>query len=115
ALIAHLIAASGRQAEMGGNIGRAALTLAAPAEGIHYVMEVSSYQIDLAPSLAPDVGVLLNITPDHLDRHGTLENYAAIKERLVTASGHAIVAVDDALTAAVADRLEATGKKVTRI
>ena len=45
---------------------------------------MSSYQIDLAPSLDPSVGILLNISEDHIDRHGTLENYAAVKERLVT-------------------------------
>src|SRR5690606_14525429 len=115
ALIAHLVASSGRDAQMGGNIGRAALTLAEPAPERIYVLEVSSYQIDLAPSLAPDIGILLNVTPDHLDRHGTLANYAAIKERLVAASRLAIVAVDDAITAAIAARLQAAGHALIRI
>ena len=47
-----------------------------------YVLELSSFQIDLMPSLKPDAGILTNITPDHLDRHGTMENYAAIKARM---------------------------------
>ena len=82
ALIAHLLTAAGRDVQLGGNIGRAVLSLDPPAER-HYVIECSSYQIDLAPSIDPTVGILLNLTPDHLDRHGTMEHYAAIKERLV--------------------------------
>src|SRR5690606_20924968 len=78
ALIAHLLAHAGRDTQLGGNIGRAVLTLDAPQAGRNYVIECSSYQIELSPSLTPDVGILLNLSPDHLDRHGTLENYAAI-------------------------------------
>src|SRR5690606_37352669 len=104
-----------REVEMGGNIGRPALSLAPPAPHLFYVLEISSYQIDLAPSLAPEIGILLNISPDHLDRHGTLDAYVAIKERLVRASKKAIVAVDDAHTVAIADRLEAEGASITRI
>src|SRR5690606_36989953 len=74
-----------------------------------------SYQIDLAPSAAADVAILLNITPDHLDRHGGFANYAAVKERLVAGSDHAVVAVDDAPSTAVAERLIRSGRKVTRI
>ena len=70
---------------MGGNIGTAILSLEPPADGRIHVIEMSSFQIDLAPSLDADVGVLLNLSPDHLDRHGTMEHYAAIKERLVAA------------------------------
>ena len=80
---------------MGGNIGRAVMTLDPPAGGRFYVVECSSYQIDLAPSINPTAGVLLNLTPDHLDRHGTMQHYAAIKERLVAGSETAIVGVDD--------------------
>ncbi len=64
---------------MGGNIGTAILSLAPPSPQRVHVVECSSFQIDLAPGLRPDVGLLLNITPDHLDRHGTLESYWSIK------------------------------------
>jgi len=115
ALTAHVLAAAGRDVQMGGNIGRAVMTLEPPAPGRHYVVECSSYQIDLAPTLDPTAGVLLNLTPDHLDRHGTMENYAAIKERLVAGSGKAIVGVDDEVCRAIAARLEAAGRDVVRI
>jgi UDP-N-acetylmuramoylalanine--D-glutamate ligase len=79
------------------------------------VIECSSYQIDLAPTLDPTVGILLNVTPDHLDRHGTMENYAAIKELLVTRSDIAVIAVDDAFTRAAAERLAQAGRRVIRV
>ena len=100
---------------MGGNIGRAVLTLDPPAPGRVYVVECSSYQIDLAPGLDTTVGILLNLTPDHLDRHGSMENYAAIKERLVAASGTAVIGVDDAWCEAIADRVALSGRSVIRI
>ncbi|OLP56530.1 UDP-N-acetylmuramoyl-L-alanine--D-glutamate ligase [Rhizobium rhizosphaerae] len=115
ALIAHILSASGRDAQMGGNIGRAVLTLDPPAPGRVYVVECSSYQIDLAPGLNPTVGILLNLTPDHLDRHGSMEHYAAIKERLVAASGTAVIGVDDAWCEAIADRVALSGRSVIRI
>jgi UDP-N-acetylmuramoylalanine--D-glutamate ligase len=83
-----------------------------------HVIECSSYQIDLAPSLDPAVGILLNVSEDHLDRHGTLAHYAAIKERLVAgvpAGGTAVIGVDDNWCAAAADRIEKLGKRVVRI
>ena len=115
ALISHMIAAAGRDAQMGGNIGQAILTLEPPAPGRHYVVECSSYQIDLAPSLDPTVGILLNLTPDHIDRHGTMQHYADVKARLVEASRTAVLGVDDPYCADIAERLERTGRKVTRI
>ncbi|HEX7074592.1 MAG TPA: UDP-N-acetylmuramoyl-L-alanine--D-glutamate ligase [Hyphomicrobiaceae bacterium] len=105
ALLAHLLRAAGRDVAMGGNIGTPILALPEPASGRVHVIEMSSFQIDLTPSLAPTVGVLLNLTPDHLDRHGTMEHYAAIKERLVTASCHPIIGVDDDYCQRIADRL----------
>ena len=83
------------------------LDLPPPADGRTHVVECSSYQIDLAPSLAPTVGLLINITPDHLDRHGDLAHYAAIKERLVAQSAIALVGVDDDLCRAICARLKA--------
>src|SRR5215468_5994747 len=72
ALVAHLLVAAGYSAERGGNIGTAILSLEPPRRGHAHVIECSSYQIDLAPSLDPSVGILLNVSEDHLDRHGTL-------------------------------------------
>ena len=119
ALIAHLFASANYDAQLGGNIGTAILSLDPPAPGRVHVIECSSFQIDLAPTLDPSVGILLNITEDHLDRHGTLANYAAIKERLVAGvqndGGSAIVGVDDNLCQAIADRIEQRGKRVERI
>lgn len=115
ALIAHILQSSGRDTQLGGNIGRAVLTLDPPKAGRFFVVECSSYQIDLAPTLNPTAGILLNVTPDHLDRHGTIQHYADIKERLVAGSGTAIVGVDDSYSERIADRVERAGTRVVRI
>jgi UDP-N-acetylmuramoylalanine--D-glutamate ligase len=116
ALVAHLLESAGHETELGGNIGTAILSLAPPARGRAHVIECSSYQIDLAPSLDPLSGILLNVSEDHLDRHGTLQEYAAVKERLVArAQGAAIVGVDDNWCQAAADRIEHAGKPVVRV
>jgi len=118
ALIAHLAASAGMDAQLGGNIGTAILSLTPPRAGRVHVIECSSYQIDLAPSLDPSIGILINLAEDHLDRHGTMENYAAVKERLVAgvpAQGTAIVGVDDEWCQAIAVRLAQAGKQVVRI
>ncbi|WP_114390836.1 UDP-N-acetylmuramoyl-L-alanine--D-glutamate ligase [Notoacmeibacter marinus] len=115
ALIAHMLRQAGKDVQMGGNIGRAVLTLDPPVEGRHYVVECSSYQIDLAPSLDPTIGIHLNVTPDHLDRHGTIENYAAIKAQLVAGSDYAIVGVDDDYGRRLADALVEEGREPLRI
>src|SRR4051812_5544646 len=118
ALIAHLMREAGFDTQMGGNIGTAILSLAPPAAGRVHVIEMSSYQIDLCPSLDPSVGILLNISEDHIDRHGTLANYAAVKERLVQGvqpQGAAIVGVDDGFGRTIADRLEQSEKRVVRV
>ena len=109
ALIAHLFESAGRDVQMGGNIGVPVLELEPFAPGRVYVLEVSSYQIDLAPSLHATVGILLNVSEDHLDRHGTIENYAAIKALLparVEAGGTAVIGVDDRWTREAANRIE---------
>jgi UDP-N-acetylmuramoylalanine--D-glutamate ligase len=110
-----VLKAAGRDTQMGGNIGTAILSLEPPAPHRHYVVECSSYQIDLAPSLDPSIGILLNLTPDHLDRHGTMANYAAVKERLVAAAGTAIIGADDDYSASIASFLQAKGRNVVRI
>jgi UDP-N-acetylmuramoylalanine--D-glutamate ligase len=122
ALVAHLAASAGMDAQLGGNIGTAILSLAPPQADIQplrvHVIECSSYQIDLAPSLDPLIGILINLSEDHLDRHGTMEHYAAVKERLVAGvqpGGTAIVGVDDEWCRAIADRVAHSGRRVMRI
>jgi len=115
ALIAHILKSSGRDTQLGGNIGTAVLTLDPPKAGRFFVVECSSYQIDLAPTLDPSAGILLNLTPDHLDRHGSMQHYAEVKERLVAGSRTAVIGVDDTHCAMIADRIERTGTKVVRI
>jgi len=118
ALIAHLTASAGMDTQLGGNIGTPILSLAPAQPGRVHVIECSSYQIDLAPSLDPSVGILINLSEDHLDRHGTMENYAAVKERLVRGvpdDGIAIVGVDDQWCEKIAARLAQIGKRVVQI
>ncbi|HEY1637910.1 MAG TPA: UDP-N-acetylmuramoyl-L-alanine--D-glutamate ligase [Rhizomicrobium sp.] len=110
ALIGHILNSCGYAAETGGNIGKPVLDLETPGKRSAYVLEVSSYQIELSPGLVPDVGVLSNITPDHLDRHGSMENYAAIKARLLeqtNANGMVCIGVDDPYCAAIHSRFAA--------
>ncbi len=115
ALIAHILREAGKDVQLGGNIGRAVLTLDPLSLGRYYVVECSSFQIDLAPSINPSVGVLLNITPDHLDRHGTIDNYAAVKERLIAGSAASVVVVDDAWCTAIADRVQTPKARLARV
>lgn len=115
ALIAHVLRKAGRDVQMGGNIGTAVLALEPPAPQRIHVIECSSYQIDLAPSLKPTVGIQMNLTPDHLDRHGTFEAYGAIKERLVAAADIAVIGVDDEPSKQMARRRAATGRALVKI
>jgi UDP-N-acetylmuramoylalanine--D-glutamate ligase len=115
ALIAHVLKSAGRDVQMGGNIGTNILDLAPPAVERFHVIEMSSFQIDLTPSLKASVGIQLNLTPDHLDRHGSLAAYAAIKERLVASADTAVIGVDDAYSKAMADRRLDTGRPLVRI
>ncbi|MBJ7535727.1 UDP-N-acetylmuramoyl-L-alanine--D-glutamate ligase [Rhodomicrobium vannielii ATCC 17100] len=118
ALSNHLLNAAGRASVCGGNIGKAVLDLPPFVDGQHYVLELSSFQLDLTPSLDPDAGILLNITLDHIDRHGSLEGYAAVKEKLfanMTGGETAVIGADDALCDAIAARAEARGVRTLRI
>jgi UDP-N-acetylmuramoylalanine--D-glutamate ligase len=108
ALVHHLLSHSGRKSSLGGNIGTAILDLPAFADDLTYVVELSSYQIDLMPTLKLDSAALLNITPDHLERHGSFRNYAKVKARIFSgleAGGCAVVGIDDAECRAIADGL----------
>lgn len=95
ALISHVLKFAGRKIFMGGNIGTAVLSAEEIDDEVIYVVEVSSYQVDIAPSLDPTIGILLNIAPDHLDRHGSMENYAEIKSRVPIGCNLAVIGVDD--------------------
>ena len=118
ALIAHISESAGFETQLGGNIGTAILSLEPPRMGRVHVIECSSFQIDLAPSLDPSIGILINLSEDHLDRHGTMENYAAVKSRLITGvqpGGTAVVGVDDGWCRGIADRAEQAGERVVRV
>ncbi len=108
ALIHHIIEAAGIPARLGGNIGLPILSQEPLPEGGVYVLELSSYQIDLTHSLACDVAVLTNITPDHLDRYDGFADYAAAKERLFTlqhVDQIAVIATEDDPTRMIASRI----------
>lgn len=111
ALIAHLLRELGAKVEIGGNIGRPALEMEKLENDCTYVIEYSSYQIELTPSVDPDVAILLNLSPDHLDRHGTMERYARIKGDLLRAAlpDHmAIIGTDDEWCLEIAGGLKET-------
>jgi UDP-N-acetylmuramoylalanine--D-glutamate ligase len=117
ALIGHVLRAAGLDVDVGGNIGTAVFLLRQPVKDRIYVLELSSFQIDLMPGLAPDIGILTNLTPDHLDRHGTMDNYAAVKARMFenqTKGDTALCGVDDEWCARIADRLQ-SGADVRRV
>lgn len=108
ALIGHVLTQAGLDVDVGGNIGTAVFLMRPPAAGRIYVLELSSFQIDLMPSLQPDVGILTNLTPDHLDRHGSMEGYAAVKARMFSQQPPdqtALVGVDDPYCLAIAEAL----------
>ena len=114
ALLAHVLRAAGRTITLGGNIGLPVLEQDAADT---FVLEMSSFQIDLTPGWQARIAVLLNITPDHLDRHGSMENYAAIKRRIFQgqkAGDTAVIGVDDEYCRAIHAALEAekTGRVI---
>jgi UDP-N-acetylmuramoylalanine--D-glutamate ligase len=112
ALIGHILAEAGMPVAVGGNLGIPVLTFPALAAGGAYVIEMSSYQLDLIDRTAFDAAILLNITPDHLDRHGGMAGYIAAKERIFarqTGGQAAIVGIDSAPSRDIADRLAANG------
>jgi UDP-N-acetylmuramoylalanine--D-glutamate ligase len=118
ALLAHVVRSCGAPSAACGNIGAAILDLEPLAEGGVYVIEMSSYQIDLTASLRPEVAILLNITPDHLDRHGSMANYVAVKRRIFEwqgPGGVAVIGVDDEYGQEAVDRLRAAGRPVVPV
>lgn len=108
ALIGHVLKSAGLDVDVGGNIGLAVFNLRPPVKDRIYVLELSSFQIDLMPSLEPDVGILTNLTPDHLDRHGDMKNYSAVKGRMFAKSrkgNTALVGTDDPWCLEIADQV----------
>lgn len=117
ALVHHILQTAGVPSVMGGNIGDPILAQEPLPEGGVYVLELSSFQIDLTFTLDCDVAALTNITPDHLDRYAGFEAYAASKERLfqMQQTGTALVCDEDAPTRAIANRLADAGRPVVRV
>ncbi len=111
ALIGHILKKAGKRAAVGGNIGMPVLALDPIGDGI-YVLEMSSYQLELTVSLTFDVAVLINISPDHLDRHGGMNGYIAAKKLIFhrqTSPRTAVVGVDDPNALALHDELVRIG------
>lgn len=112
ALIAHILKEAGKDVRLGGNIGAAVLDLPPLHAGAYYVIELSSYQLELTASLRLDTAVWLNTTPDHLDRHGDMAAYVTAKKRVFLNQGSAdwaVIGVDDAYCAAVCTELTRAG------
>lgn len=97
ALIHHILTETGRPAQMAGNIGKGVLSIDPPRDGEVIVLELSSYQTELARALTPDIAVFTNISPDHLDRHNGMGGYFAAKRRLFAEGGpdRAVIGVDE--------------------
>ncbi|MFV0490814.1 MAG: UDP-N-acetylmuramoyl-L-alanine--D-glutamate ligase [Pseudorhodobacter sp.] len=119
ALLHHILDAAGRPCQMAGNIGRGVLDLEPPRDGAVVVLELSSYQTELARALTPDIAVFTNLSPDHLDRHGGPGGYFAAKRRLFSegAPDRAIIGVDETEGTFLADQIGQGGEddRVIRI
>ena len=116
ALIHHVLEAAGRDSQLAGNIGRGVLDIDPPGDGGVVVLELSSYQTDLARSLTPDVAVFTNLSPDHLDLHGGMGEYFAAKRRLFAEGGpdRCVIGVDEIEGQYLANQL-AEGKSDDRV
>ena len=101
ALIGHILKQCGAKVAVGGNIGTPSLALEELGASGWYVLELSSYQLELSENINLDIAVWLNITPDHLERHLTMESYVAAKERIFNQAKYACIAVDDNYSRAV--------------
>ena len=114
-LIGHILRLTGRDVEVGGNLGPAALTLDPLEEGGIYVLEMSSYQLDLTLSITWDVAVLLNISADHLERHGGMDGYIAAKKQIFhrqTEPRSAIIGIDDEYCEKIYEELADIGDQI---
>jgi UDP-N-acetylmuramoylalanine--D-glutamate ligase len=114
ALIGHVLAEAGRDIRVGGNIGYGVLGLEDMHGGAVYVLELSSYQLDLTSSLKPDVAIILNISPDHLERHGDMDGYIAAKKRILLNQGKgdtAVIGVDDSASQQICTEITAANRR----
>lgn len=111
ALLGHILKKCNVETEVGGNIGYPVLGLDMPPHEGAFVIEMSSYQVDLCPTYVPDIAVHLNLTPDHLDRHGDLEGYYQAKKNLFKGAGAAIIGIDDEYSARMHDEIAALGQR----
>ena len=117
-LLAHILSTAGRKVEAGANLGRPVLDFDVLGVGDAYVLELSSYQIDQTTGLKPDVVALLNISPDHLDRHGGMDGYIAAKYRLLEMAGPdatLVIGSDDDHAGRICRDLTAKGRRVIEI
>lgn len=111
ALIAHVLQTAGKHVAAGGNLGQAVLSLKDPGRDGFFVLEMSSYQLELCPHLQPDIAVLLNLSPDHIDRYKDMNGYIAAKKNIFRGPGIAVIGMDDEDTRHVADEIEKRGER----
>jgi UDP-N-acetylmuramoylalanine--D-glutamate ligase len=117
ALVGWVLEQAGKDVRIGGNIGIGVLSLDDVHGGAVYVLEVSSYQLDLTRTFAPEVAILLNVSPDHLDRHGTMDGYVAAKRRIFAGQDKgdtAVIGVDDAWCQKLCTELTAVHRQTVR-
>ena len=117
ALLGHIVREAGKDAQVGGNIGLGVLGLEEMHGGAVYVLELSSYQLDLTSSLKADAAVLLNISPDHLERHGGMDGYVAAKRRVFlnqVKGDTAIIGVDDPYGQQICTEITAANRRTIR-
>ncbi len=105
-LLGHIL-----EVPVGGNIGNPVLDMDLPSDNKPLVLEISSFQADLCPTFTPDIAVHLNFSPDHLDRHGSMENYVEAKKRLFKGSGKAVIAIDDEWSRKMFNEIEQAGER----
>lgn len=116
ALIGHILDCAGRTARTGGNLGVPSVALDETGPGGYYVLEMSSYQLELVSTLVFDIAVLLNISPDHMDRHDDLSGYMSAKERVFAGQGSshtAVIGIDDFHSCGLFESLKARGGALT--
>ena len=118
-LIGHILRQADKAVHVGGNIGRGVLDLPMPGPDTTYVVELSSYQLERCPSLHADVAVLLNLSPDHLDRHGDMRAYEAAKRNIFanqTGADAAVIGVDDSTGKRIVTEMKArNGRRILPI